>query len=155
MWEVKGGLLCTLYCDGVTYSKIPSWQRQKKPEVRPRRHKILLFISHHHFRERMCSNDWLTLGANVSPMRRRGGGGGVRGGTDEKSSPVQMQILWRLLALAGVALHSSLSLSRPLIKWLTPGRQLNFLKRSRHLIQLCSHYRFVLAASALAGTPWL
>lgn len=45
---------------------------------RARRQKVLLFISRHHFRERVRRNDWLTLGANVSPMGWGGvGGGGV------------------------------------------------------------------------------
>lgn len=71
----------------------------------------------------------ITQGANVSPVRPQKGracvlartwkrGQETSGGfTDEKSSPVQMQILWQPHTLAGVTLHSSLSSSPPLIKW--------------------------------------
>lgn len=46
--------------------------------------------------------------------RKEQDGGGFM---DEKSSPVQMQILWRPHTLASVTLHSSLSTRLPLIKW--------------------------------------
>lgn len=78
----------------------------------------------------------ITQGANVSPVRpqkdrvcvsvracvcvlarEREAKRLVGGFTDEKSSPVQMQILWQPHTLASVTLHSSLSSSPPLIKW--------------------------------------
>lgn len=101
--------------------------------------KIPLFISCHHFHEYMC-NKWLvshreqmcpqwSLGNGKrrearqcvcvcaclrEKERKKQNGGGFM---DEKSSPVEMQILWRPHTLASVTLHSSLSASLPLIKW--------------------------------------
>lgn len=53
------------------------------------------------------------------------GGAGFR---DEKSSPVQMHILWRPHTPASVPLHSSLSASPPLIKWPRSGDNLISLR---------------------------
>lgn len=93
----------------------------------------------------------ITQGANVFPMKlckwavcvccmcvcvrlrkeeqKQNGGVGVgRGPVCEKSSPVQMQILWRSHTLVSVTHHSSLSAGLPLIKWLRSGDNLIFLR---------------------------
>lgn len=92
----------------------------------------------------------ITQGANVSPMKlwkwslcvcvdvyvlervKQKQNGGVTRGWEgvvgEKSSPVQMQILWWPHTLVSVTHHSSLSASLPLIKWLRSGDNLISLR---------------------------
>lgn len=93
----------------------------------------------------MRRNDWLTLGTNVSPTRRGRRGQGQGGGDHRMKNHRQSKCRYcgrsALSPVSASIRHcprAGLSLSGP-----PPRRQLNFLKRSRHLIQLCSHYRFV------------